>query len=77
LGHVPLLALHQVLEGLPNSLVLLHKLPEYLFNGTQDPAISGDHDWGVGVGVGYTPLLECNASSVDKGAAMKEKIINK
>ena len=34
LGCVPLLALHQVPEGLPNSSVLLHKLPEYLFNGT-------------------------------------------
>ena len=34
LGHIPLLALHQVPEGLPNSLVLLHKLLECLFNGT-------------------------------------------
>ena len=34
LGHVLLLALHQVLEGLPNSLVLLHKFLECLFDGT-------------------------------------------
>ena len=34
LGRIPLLALHQVPEGLPNSLVLLHKLLECLLNGT-------------------------------------------
>ena len=34
LGYVPLLALHQVPEGLPDSLVLLHKFPECLFNST-------------------------------------------
>jgi len=56
-------------------LVLLHKLLECLFNGTQNPAISGDYSQGVGVGVGYTPLLECNAPGTGKGAAMKEKII--
>ena len=34
LGCVPLLALYQVLEGLPDSLVLLHKLLECFFDGT-------------------------------------------
>ena len=29
-----LLALHQVLEELPNSLVLLHKFLKYFFNDT-------------------------------------------
>jgi len=77
LGHVPLLALHQVPEGLPDSSVLLHKLLEYFFNGTQDPAISEDHGWSDGGGMGYTPLLECNAPGTGKGAAMKKKIIKK
>jgi len=27
--------------------------------------------------VGYTPLLECDASGTGKGAAMKKKIIKK
>jgi len=75
LGCVPLLTLYQVLEGLPDSSVLLHKLPKYLFNGTQDPAISGDHGRGVVVGVGYTPLLESNVSSTCEGLAIKKKII--
>ena len=34
LGCIPLLALHQVPEGLPDSSVLLHEFPECLFNGT-------------------------------------------
>ena len=34
LGCVPLLALYQVPEGLPDSLVLLYKFPECLFYGT-------------------------------------------
>ena len=34
LGCVPLLALYQVPEGLPDSLVLLHKLLECFFDGT-------------------------------------------
>ena len=34
LGHVSLLALHQVPEGLPDSSVLLHEFLECLFNGT-------------------------------------------
>ena len=34
LGHISLLALHQVLERLPDSSVLLYKFPECLFNGT-------------------------------------------
>jgi len=38
-------------------------------------AISGDHGQGVGVGVEYTPLLECDAPSTGKRAAMKKKII--
>jgi len=75
LGHVPLLALHQVPEGLLNSLVLLHKLLEYLFNGTQDSTISKDHGWDVGVGVGYTLLLESDAPSICEELAMKKKII--
>jgi len=77
LGHVSLLALHQVPEELSNSSVLLHKLPECLFNGTQDPAISRDHGQGVGVGVGYTLLLESDASSIYKRSAMKKEIIKK
>jgi len=32
LGHISLLALHQVLKGSPDFLVLLHKFPECLFN---------------------------------------------
>ena len=56
-------------------MVLLHKLSECLFNGTQNPAISKNHGQGVGIGVVYTPLLECNASGTGKGAAMKKKII--
>jgi len=75
LGRVPLLALHQVLEKLPDSSVLFHKLLECLFNGTQDPAISGDHGQGVVV-VGYTPLLESNTPSTCEGSAMKKEIIN-
>ncbi len=31
--------------------------------------------WDVGIGVGYTLLLECNTSSTGKGVAMKKKII--
>jgi len=77
LGCIPLLALYQVLEGLPNSLVLLHKLPEYLFNGTQDSTISGDYSLSDSGGVGYTLLLECDVPGTDKGAAMKKKIILK
>ena len=34
LGRVSLLILHQVPEGLPDSSVLLHEIPECLFNGT-------------------------------------------
>ena len=34
LGRVSLLTLHQVPEGLPDSSVLLHEIPECLFNGT-------------------------------------------
>jgi len=77
LGRIPLLALHQVPEGLLNFSVLLHKLPEYLFNGTQDSTISGDHDRGDGGGVEYILLLEYDVSSTGKGAAMKKKIIKK
>jgi len=77
LGRIPFLAPHQVLERLPDSSVLLHKLPECLFNGTQDPAISGDHGQDDGGGVRYIPLLECNVPSTGKGAAMKKKIIKK
>ena len=71
------MALHQVPEDLPNFSVLLHKLPEYLFNSTQDPAISGDHGQSVSVGVGYTLLLESNVSGTYEGLAMKKKIIKK
>jgi len=77
LGCIPLLALYQVSEGLPNSSVLLHKLPECLFNGTQDPAISGDHGRGGGQGVGYTLLLESDAPGTCEGSAMKEEIVKK
>ena len=41
------------------------------------PTITGDHGWGVGIGVGYTPLLECDAPGIGKGATMKRKIIKK
>ena len=75
MGRIPLLALHQVLEGLPDSSVLLHEFLEYLFNGTQNPAISGNYGRGIGIGVGYTPLLECDVPGTGKGAAMKKKII--
>jgi len=75
LGHVPLLALHQVLEGLLNSSVLLHKLPECLFNDTQDLTISKDHSWDIGVDVEYTLLLESDAPSICEELAMKKKII--
>ena len=34
LGHIPLLALYQVPEGLPNSSILLHEILECLFDGT-------------------------------------------
>jgi len=77
LGHVSLLALHQVPEEPSDSSVLLHKLPECLFNGTQDPTISKNHGWGIGIGMGYTLLLKYNTSSVCKGVAMKKKIIKK
>jgi len=77
LGRIPLLALYQVPERLPDSLVLLHKLPECFFNSTQDPAISGDHGQGIGVDVGYTLLLESNAPSTCEGLAMKKEIIKK
>ena len=66
LGRIPLLALHQVPEGLPDFSVLLHKLLECLHNGTQDPTISGNHGRNDGGGVGYTPLLE------SEGPTMKE-----
>jgi len=75
LTHVPLLALYQVPERLPDSSVLLHKFPECLFNGTQNLAISRDHGWSVDIGMGYTPLLECDASGTGKGVA--KKIIKK
>ena len=58
-------------------MVLLHKLLECLFNGTQDTAISRDHGWGVGIGMGYILLFKCNAPSTDKEAAIKKKIIKK
>jgi len=77
LGCVPLLALYQVLEGLPDFSVLLYKFLEYLFNGTQNPAISRDYGWDIGIGMGYILLLECNAPGIGKGAAMKKKIIKK
>ena len=77
LGYVPLLALYQVPEGPSDFLVLLYEFLECLFNGTQNPAISGDHGWGVGVSVEYTLLLEGNAPSTCKRSAMKEKIIRK
>ena len=77
MGRVPLLALYQVPERLPDSSVLLHEFPECLFNGTENPAISGDHGQSHGGGVGYTPLLECDAPSTGKGMAMKKKIIKK
>jgi len=40
-------------------------------------AISGDHGQGVGIGVGYTLLLECDAPGTGKRAIMKRKIIKK
>jgi len=58
-------------------LVLLHKLSECLFDGTWNPAISGDHGQGVSIGVEYTLLLEYDASGTSKEAAMKKKIIKK
>jgi len=76
LGHIPLLALHQVPEGLLDSSVLLYKLPECFFNSTQDPTISGDHGWGDGGGVGYTLLLESDVPGTYKGPTMK-KIMKK
>jgi len=74
LGYIPLLALHQVLEGLPDYSVLLL---ECLFNSIQNPAISGDHSRSVGIGMRYILLLECDAPSTNEGAAMKKKIIKK
>jgi len=75
LSHTPLLVLHQVLEGLFNSSVLLHKLPECLFNDIQDPTISRDHGQGISMGVGYIPLLESDAPSTCERLAMKKEII--
>jgi len=77
LGYIPLLALYQVPERLPDSLVLLCKLLECLLNGTQDSAISGDHSQDDGGDVGYTLLLEGNVPGTYKGSAMKKKIIKK
>ena len=73
----PHLVLHQVPEGLPDFSVLLHKLPECLFNGTQDPIISGDHGQDSDGDVGYTLLFECDIPGTGKRAAMKKKIIKK
>ena len=71
------MALHQVPEGLPDSSVLLHEFSECFFDGTWNPTISGDHGWGVGSGVGYILLLECDASGIGKEVTMKRKIIKK
>jgi len=57
--------------------LVLHKFPECLFNSIQNPAISENHGWDVGISVGYTPLLECDAPSIGKEVAMKKKIIKK
>ena len=58
-------------------MVLLYKLLKCLFNGTQDPAISRDYGWSVGIGMGYILLFECNAPSTGKEAVIKKKIIKK
>jgi len=77
LGYVPLLALHQVPKGLPDSSVLLHKFSECLFDGTWNFTIGRDHGWGIGVNVQDTPLLDSDAFCAYKRLAMKKTISKK
>ena len=60
LGHISLLTLCQVPEGLSNSSILLHKFSECFFNSTYNFAISGDHGQSVGIVMEYIPLLDNN-----------------
>ena len=39
----------------------------------KNPAISGDHGQGIGVSMGYIPLLEGDASGTCERSAMKKK----
>jgi len=71
LGYVLFLALHQVLEGLSDSLVLLHKFSECLFNSTQNPIIGRDHGQRVSIDMGLVLLFEGDIPSTCKRLAMK------
>jgi len=73
LGHVFLLAFHQVLKGLPNTILLFHKFLEYLLNGIKYSTIDRDYFSKNGVNVGNIPLLDNNIPSVGKRMTIEEK----
>jgi len=76
LGYISLLALYQVLKGLPDTLILFNKTLEYLFNGIQYSIIGRDYCLGDSVKVKNTPLLDSNVSGIYKEMTRRKRIIS-
>ena len=77
LGYVFYLALCQVLKRLSDSLVLLYEFLEYLFNNTQNHAISGNYGQDVVVGVRYTLLLNSDVLGACQKPAKRKLSVKK
>ena len=77
MGYISLLALYQVLKGLPDVLILFNKTLEYLFNGIQYSIIGRDYCLGGSVKVKNTPLLDSNVSDIYKEMTRRKRIISR
>lgn len=71
---ISFLTLHQVLEKLSNTIILLYKFPKYLFDNTQYFTIGKGHLSRGGINMGNALLLNSNILGIDESVTRKEKV---